>query len=61
MTAEFRRHIFIGAAVHQDLCCPLDRQLHGIGLAIMVGNFGRLAAQELRHRIVAEVQIEAAL
>jgi hypothetical protein len=54
--AEIWRNINVGLTQYHDLRC-LDRQAHGVGFAVVVGDFVGAAAEKLLHGVVAKVQV----
>jgi hypothetical protein len=60
LTTELWRNHVVAGAVHKNLARP-DRQLHRVGLTIVLHNFGRLATEKLDNSIRAQMKIEGAL
>src|SRR5216684_1468318 len=61
VAAEGGRDDFVVVAVDEPLAAVRNRELHGIGFAVVVGNFRRSAVEEFDDRIVAEVELVGTL
>src|SRR5205807_1309014 len=55
--ADLIRHGFIRRSMENLLYGPANRPLRGIGFAVVFRNLRRGPSEELRHRVVAEMEV----